>query len=421
MRDNRSPNDFSLKLEQGSLKLDLPSSDIEQHARISCELNEICLEVDTAFLLEHKIRDHEKLHLKDTNCRGKHIEPEFKYEDGYWRWCTRRNIDDDPIAFQSEFDCGTESEINSTHLVYRNALTRNIEAGDVIIGSDSIRTLSMPFGCAWPLNVLVSTSHESDFEIHETIVVESDVAGVGKYEAKMYLYQDENFEEQIGDMPTMDINDNIFIGVELMNADSGVNLVIDRAWATPLPSPYASPFQVPIVDAGCPAMTKIDEMDVKLYANGESSLSTFSTSVFKFTDYEKAYLHAEVKICFDDKNTCPQKDETRCNNSTISERFARSADGTNVVSIGPIYFAKNKAELKMNNIDDFVQEINLINPHYVNPGIRLGKTDVLIAVLLAFVILLSMIVISLYVRWRRATRFNPDRKAALEEVVTVTR
>ena len=34
-----------------------------------------------------------------------------------------------------------------------------------------------------------------------TIVVETDVAGVGNYEAKMYLYQDENFLSKMNDIP----------------------------------------------------------------------------------------------------------------------------------------------------------------------------------------------------------------------------
>ena len=57
----------------------------------------------------------------------------------------------------------------------------------------------------------------------------------------------------------------------------------------------------------CPSFATVEELDVHLYANGESSLSTFSTTVFKFAEYEKAYLHAEVKICFADKNTCPEQ------------------------------------------------------------------------------------------------------------------
>ena len=55
----------------------------------------------------------------------------------------------------------------------------------------------------------------------------------------------------------------------------------------------------------CPSYETVEELDVHLYANGESSLSTFSTTVFKFAEYDNAYLHAEVKICFADKETCP--------------------------------------------------------------------------------------------------------------------
>lgn len=397
----------------------------ETSVRISCELNEICLEVEDEFLERNKIRNREKLHLGDDACTGTYALQPDDGSDGVWRWCTtRRELE--KTRLEPDFNCGTKTEINSTHLVYKNSLTRNIEPGDVIMGSEALRTLSMPFGCAWPLNVFVSTSHESDFELHDTIIVESDVAGVGSYEAKMTLYQDETFEMKIQDMPVLDIRDNVFIGVELMNGDSGVNVIIERAWATPLPSPYSSPFQMPIVDGGCPSYETVEQLDVHLFANGESSLSTFSTSVFKFSEYDKAYLHAEVKVCFQDKNTCPDQAQICKNlgprNSSSSDRFARSTAGEDrVVSIGPIYFDKNQG-LMQQDIDEFVDEVSMLrNPTLINSGPRLGKTDILIASLLAVVVLLSMVVVTLYLRWRRASKKAASRKGSLNQVVTVTR
>ena len=42
---------------------------------------------------------------------------------------------------------------------------------------------------------------KSKITIFSTIVVESDVAGVGKYEAKMFLYQDEKFSDRLEETP----------------------------------------------------------------------------------------------------------------------------------------------------------------------------------------------------------------------------
>jgi len=318
-----------------------------------------------------KIRDRSKLHLADPTCRGNQLTAEGK--GNVWRWCTRRGKAGSTAL--PNFDCATQSQINSTHLVYKNSLTRNIQPGDIIVGTDSLRTLNMPFGCAWPLNVFVSTSHESDFEIHDTIVVESDVAGVGKYEAKMFLYQDEKFSDKLEETPVLEIDDNVFIGVELINAELGVNVVVEKAWATPLPSPYHSPIQIPIVDQGCPSLETVEELDVQLFANGESGLSTFSTSVFKFADYESAYLHAEVKICFTEKDTCPKKG-TMCGNATrltvsSTDRLSRSTDEENVVSIGPIIFKSNDET----HLSEFIEEEILIQkPTYENGAFgSLGK------------------------------------------------
>ena len=51
----------------------------------------------------------------------------------------------------------------------------------------------------------------------------------------------------------------------------------------------------------------MEEMEIKLYSNGDSSVSTFSTSLFQFGDYELSYLHAQVKVCFLEHETCPTK------------------------------------------------------------------------------------------------------------------
>jgi hypothetical protein len=172
----------------------------------------------------------------------------------------------------------------------------------------------------------------------------------------------------------------------------------------------------------------VEELDIQLFANGESALSTFSTTVFKFAEYERAYLHAEVKVCFAERNTCPEQGLTctRQNISSLAPRSGRSSEEEeeNVVSIGPIFFTRNREEdFDEPMDDDFVEEIRLVKnqPTYVSGGMRLGKTDVLIAVLLAVVILLSMIVVTLYLRWRRATRSGSNRKGSLHQVVTVTR
>ena len=57
----------------------------------------------------------------------------------------------------------------------------------------------------------------------------------------------------------------------------------------------------------CPSLEAMEEMEIKLYSNGDSSVSTFSTSLFQFGDYELSYLHAQVKVCFLEHETCPTK------------------------------------------------------------------------------------------------------------------
>lgn len=403
--------------------------------RITCELNEICLDVGNDFLTKHGIKQREKLHLNDNTCKGAELQFEEQSDEGFWRWCTKRV----ESLTENKFDCGTTTKINSTHLVYSNSLERNIEPGEIIIGSTQYRTLSMPFGCSWPLNVFVSTSHDADFEIQETVVVESDVSGIGSYKAKMFLYEDELFDVKLNSNPTLEMEENVYVGVELVDADEGVNIIIEKAWATPIPSPYHSPINLPIVDHRCPSLEAMEEMEIKLYSNGDSSVSTFSTSLFQFGDYELSYLHAQVKVCFLEHETCPTKETMRCDNVNpldVHEINRRSVSNANaeetIVSIGPIYMKKKPRP-------EEIQSLILENDQRVNvkrPGIftdispqYLDKTDMLIAALLAIVLILSIFVVSLYVRWKRVTkRFThavgpTNRKqshSSLERVVTVT-
>ncbi|CAG5110180.1 Oidioi.mRNA.OKI2018_I69.chr2.g4607.t1.cds [Oikopleura dioica] len=382
---------------------------LEENLELSCELDEICLELEEQFFIDHDIRSPEKIHLKDSSCFGERE----KTESGKWRWCTRRSENEDGLL-EPNFDCLTESEVNSTHIVYRNALKRDVLPGEIIIGNDIPRAISMPFGCAWPLNVFVSTSHESEFELHDTVEIVSDVIGEGVYSAKMHLYSDESFSEPLDDIPELGIDDNVFVGVELLTSDTGVNIIVEKAWATPLPTASGSPINIPIVDDRCPSLAFLDSLDVKLYTNGESNLSTFSTGVFKFANFEKAYLHAKVRVCFQDNETCPKKDEEECDSNSRTRRFAQDLpeDGE-VVSIGPFYISKEKN----NDLENFENGPRVILRHSKNEdfdefgapvliknGFQLSQTDVLIAALLGVVLMLSVSVITLYCRWRHAVQ-----------------
>jgi len=103
----------------------------------------------------------------------------------------------------------------------------------------------------------VSTENSS------TIEIVSDVIGEGVYTAKMHLYSDESFSQPLDEIPVssfswqkiikhlfqeLGIEDNVFVGVELLTSDNGVNIIVEKAWATPLPTASASPINIPIVD-----------------------------------------------------------------------------------------------------------------------------------------------------------------------------
>ena len=147
----------------------------------------------------------------------------------------------------------------------------------------------------------------------------------------------------------------------------------------------------------------------------------------------------------------------RCDNLTPFDfekiRTSRAIDETNVVSIGPIYRMKRddpRDNLPLITLEEHSDQIkidagiftgNVISNCYFRSrslswasSIRmqswlneykgttyLDKTDMLIAALLAVVLILSVFVVSLYLRWKKVTkRFKQPRTESLERVVTVT-
>jgi len=251
-----------------------------------------------------------------------------------------------------------------------------------------------------------------------TVEIVSDIIGEGVYSAKMHLYSDDSFTQPLDEIPELGVDDNVFVGVELLTSDSGVNIIVEKAWATPLPTASASPINIPIVDDRCPSLSFLESLDVKLYTNGESRLSTFSTGVFKFANFEKAYLHAKVRVCFEENETCPKKSEENCASNSRARRFAPDTPGDGeLISIGPFYISKNSDEhvtgpqVILRHASNFNDE----EPVLIKNGFQLSQTDVLIAALLGVVLMLSVTVITLYCRWRHAvqTRRFQLRKMSL--------
>jgi hypothetical protein len=140
----------------------------------------------------------------------------------------------------------------------------------------------------------------------------------------------------------------------------------------------------------CPSLSFLESLDVKLYANGESRLSTFSTGVFKFANFEKAYLHAKVRVCFEDNETCPKKAEDCSSTSQArNRRFAPDApDDGELISIGPFYISKDKSFENYSEGPQVIlrhsnfHEEEFGEPILIKNGFQLSQTDFLIAALL---------------------------------------
>ncbi|KAF4084189.1 hypothetical protein AMELA_G00125540 [Ameiurus melas] len=145
----------------------------------------------------------------------------------------------------------------------------------------------------------------------------------------MMLYKDEDFEDKWTTVPSLMLDDNIYVKVFMIPAN--LMLRVERCWATPNHDPYSN-IQYTFIKDSCPVLTNYQTLAVM--KNGRGPEALFRIQMFKFvgSSYRDIFLHCNIQICHSSAGAC----RPNCSSEDASARRRRDVALSHTVSYGPI-------------------------------------------------------------------------------------
>ncbi|XP_010876827.2 alpha-tectorin isoform X2 [Esox lucius] len=245
------------------------------------------------------------LHLNDPECRGVEIEDDYVFS-------IKTNLS----------DCGTIVASDDTHIMFINTIRNN--DSDVITRN----YINITFICRYPINYMVQQPNgENMIRVDiKTITLNTED---GNFSVSMLLYKDEDFEDRWTTVPSLTLDDNIYVKVFMIPAH--LLLRVDRCWATPTNDPYSN-IQYTFIKDSCPVLS--NEQMLTVLKNGQGPESMFRIQMFKFvgSSYRDVFLHCNVQICHNTVGVC----QPNCSGEDNSKRTRRDIALSHTVSYGPI-------------------------------------------------------------------------------------
>merc|ERR1739838_412021 len=161
----------------------------------------------------------EDIHLNDKGCA-------FNGEDGEFFVSVIP-----PLT-----SCDTFFTVNETHVQFTNTIS-SMDTGDsyplgVVVGAQkSEQVLSAFIACTYRIDLRVSTLFFPNITIIPIRV--PDTFGVGEFKVAMSLYTDATYRTPYIDPPTLNPDETLFVGVNIVNeASPDAYLLIERCWGT---------------------------------------------------------------------------------------------------------------------------------------------------------------------------------------------
>nr|XP_020505189.1 uncharacterized protein LOC109995715 [Labrus bergylta] len=229
-------------------------------------------------------------------------------------------------------ECGTERQVNKTHIEYQNTVAVSLNKEHTI----SRRDLKVVWKCVYPrhyvrnAHVGVDKKWLSSFSLVEF----NSSLELG---LNMSLFTDLTFTDRYRDTISLDPEDTLFLQVALQTHNSfasDVLLQVDSCWATESPNPQDD-VQGLLLHDGCP----VDHTLHWLSVNGAAQESRFSVQVFTMPQRLPIYIHCLANICGHDEDC-----EKKCTGEQRRKRSASQVDRTGrraaVVSAGPLMINK---------------------------------------------------------------------------------
>ncbi|KAM4043670.1 pancreatic secretory granule membrane major glycoprotein GP2-like [Anomaloglossus baeobatrachus] len=278
----------------------------EINETVICTKDLIEVEIPSTFFLTKSppiyISD---LHLNDAECRGREADDSYIF------------------SIQTNFtDCGTIMVSDDSHIVFFNTIHSN--SSDVVTRS----YINITFACRYPINYMVQQPNgESRISVDiRTITLSTED---GNFSVSMILYKDEEFQDMWTTIPSLKLDDNIFVRVFMIPGHLIIRL--EKCWATPTNDP-SHPVQYTFIQDSC-SHVFLDET-LSIIMNGMSAEAMFRIQMFKFVGlaYNNVFLHCSVQICHNTESIC----KPNCTNHRRAARERRDLLASHTVTYGPI-------------------------------------------------------------------------------------
>uniref|UniRef100_A0A8C7X6I2 Uncharacterized protein n=1 Tax=Oryzias sinensis TaxID=183150 RepID=A0A8C7X6I2_9TELE len=224
--------------------------------------------------------------------------------------------------------CGSEKQVNGTHITLQNTLSITLVKGQTI----SRRDLKVVWKCVYPRYYVSNARVASDTLWLSSInLVEFNSSlSLG---LSLVLFRDSSFTRSYEETVSLSFEDTLFFQVSLQTNStfaSDVLLQVESCWATESPNPQDEVQALLLLDS-CPA----DDTFLWMSVNGHSQISRFSIQMFSMPKRLHIYFHCLANICGPDED-CSKSctSEVRSKRSVKTE--ARNKKLAAVVSAGPL-------------------------------------------------------------------------------------
>ncbi|KAJ0009272.1 hypothetical protein NQD34_016687, partial [Periophthalmus magnuspinnatus] len=245
------------------------------------------------------------LHLNDPECRGVEVEDNYIFS-------IKTNLS----------DCGTVMTSEDGHIMFINTIHNN--HSDVITRN----YINITFVCRYPASYMVQQPHGENMIRVDVRTITLNTEN-GNFSVSMLLFKDEAFEEQWTTVPSLSLEENIYVKVYMIPAL--LMLRMDRCWATPTSDPYSN-VQYSFIRDSCPVLSA--DQTLSVVRNGLGPEALFRIQMFKFvgSSYTNVFLHCNVQICHSSAPLC----QPNCSSDDGLMRLRRDIPLSHTVSYGPI-------------------------------------------------------------------------------------
>ncbi|KAI9526973.1 hypothetical protein NQZ68_034643 [Dissostichus eleginoides] len=229
----------------------------------------------------------------------------------------------------------------------------------------------------------------------------------GNFSVSMLLFKDEAFEDRWATVPSLRLEDHVFVKVFMIPAH--LMLRMERCWATPSSDPYSN-IQYTFIRESCPVLSSVQTLSV--LRNGEGPDAAFRLQMFKFvgSSYTNVFLHCNVQICSLSSGQCqpcrPERETPKPPDIPLSE-------GPNCSSVGEEELIRTRRDVPLSHTVSYGPIRRLLQDGG-KPDLSGGLPAVGTLVLGGLLVLVLLLVSGLFGRlWLRSRSFYPIREAQL--------